>query len=69
MRCLHEVIVGFVVGDDESQVVEEKTVVCSNCGDKFAPSTGGKCMDCKSQIVYCSRDCQVKLKTVIIKEL
>ena len=70
LRCMHEVVVGFLedaVGPQDTPG-PEKQLKCCNCGTSFGISTGGRCLDCKSQTVYCSRECQVKLVSYLVMQ-
>ena len=62
MRCKHEVIVA--VCDDSLQEQSEGDILeedCAHCHKRFELRNGGKCMDCKSLVFYCSKKCQVCL--------
>ena len=36
-----------------------KLAVCNACKSSFDFKSGGRCMDCKNKILYCSKKCQV----------
>ena len=64
-KCDHEFIVLLALNEEPPpQAVEpEEVVECTNYKSNFPPSSssGGKCTECKNNVVYCSRACQVML--------
>lgn len=69
MRCPHEILIaaldptplGTSAPDPAEGVTtsQAEVAVCSVCKECFAKDTGGKCRDCKDQVLYCSKKCQV----------
>ena len=66
MRSPHEVLIAAFLPTPPGALADHaeggKTLqveVCSGCGESFDKETGGKCRDCKDQVLYCSKKCQV----------
>ena len=38
------------------------TALCNFCKKSFDVKTGGKCKYCRTNVLYCSKDCQVQLQ-------
>ena len=69
LRCPHEVIVAALEENLPLTHRPQTIAQCTFCHRDFEISSGGKCVDCKSQVCYCSKKCQVNVKILTLPTL
>ena len=71
LRCPHEVIVAALDLEENLPLTHRPQTIaqCTFCHRDFEISSGGKCVDCKSQVCYCSKKCQVNVKILTLPTL